>query len=113
MTLIDCSPRYTRMLLMAVCLALVSGQAHAEAGAVSGDKGTDMVVDLVVMRPLGLAATVIGAVGFVVSLPFTIAGGNVGEVAQELVARPAAYTFTRPLGDFQGCEEAGSSCGGR
>jgi hypothetical protein len=33
-------------------------------------------------------------------LPFSLLGGNVGESAEKLVAEPARYTFTRPLGEL-------------
>jgi len=55
-------------------------------------------VDLVVVRPLWFVATVLGTAAFIVSLPFTIVGGNTGEAGQKLVVAPAKYTFTRPLG---------------
>lgn len=80
--------------LMPVC---ASAQQH---DTVSGDKATDMVVDVVVMRPLGLAATVVGTVLTIVALPFTIPSGSVESSARELILRPADYTFNRPLGDF-------------
>lgn len=91
--------------LGAFLLAWAIGVAPACAAAqpddtVSGDKATDMVVDAVVMRPLGLAATVVGTVLTVVVLPFTIPSGSVEASAHELIVRPAAYTFKRPLGDF-------------
>ena len=57
-----------------------------------------MIFDLVLLRPLGLAATVIGTAFFVVSLPFSALGGNTGEAAKKLVVEPAKYTFSRPLG---------------
>jgi uncharacterized membrane protein len=71
-------------------------------GTTSGDKATDMVVDVVVMRPLGLAATIVGTVLTVVALPFTIPSGSVEASARELIVKPAEYTFQRPLGDFSG-----------
>jgi hypothetical protein len=74
---------------------------------ISGDKTTDMVVDVVVMRPLGLVATVLGTALTVVALPFTIPSGSVESSAQELIVRPAEYTFKRPLGDFSGSSEDG------
>ncbi|MCG6881287.1 MAG: hypothetical protein LJE96_19355 [Deltaproteobacteria bacterium] len=64
------------------------------------DKGGYMVADLVVMRPLGIVATAAGAVAYVLSLPFSLAGGNEPEARQKLMGDPASYTFTRPLGDF-------------
>ena len=64
------------------------------------DKGGYMIGDLVVMRPLGIAATAVGAVAYVISLPFSLAGGNEAEARQKLILEPAGYTFRRPLGDF-------------
>jgi len=57
-----------------------------------------MIFDLVLLRPLGLAATVIGTAFFIVSLPVSAIGGNTGEAAKKLVVAPAKYTFSRPLG---------------
>lgn len=94
--------------LLAVALGLVPAGATAQQDeTVSGDKATDMVVDAVVMRPLGLAATVVGTVLTVVALPFTIPSGSVETSARELILRPAAYTFQRPLGDFRDSDDDG------
>jgi hypothetical protein len=87
--------------LLALSLAVMPLAAAAQHDdTVSGDKATDMVVDVVVVRPLGLVATVVGTVLTVVALPFTIPSGSVEASAQHLIVRPAEYTFTRPLGDF-------------
>jgi len=59
-----------------------------------------MTADLLLVRPVGIVACVLGSAVFVVSLPFSLLGGNSGESAQKLVAEPAKFTFTRPLGDF-------------
>jgi len=37
---------------------------------------------------------------FILSLPFSAAGKNVGQTARTLVVTPAKFTFTRPLGKF-------------
>lgn len=98
--------------LIALVLAVAPLSATAEnSDTVTGDKATDMVVDLVVVRPLGLAATVIGTVLTVVALPFTLPGGNAGASAQELIVRPAEYTFNRPLGEFHRCGADRHPCG--
>jgi hypothetical protein len=60
-----------------------------------------MIVDLVAARPIGLVATLGGAVIFLVSWPFSALGGNSDEAWDTLVAEPAIYTFQRPLGDFE------------
>ncbi|MDT4875497.1 hypothetical protein FQZ97_1108690 [compost metagenome] len=96
----------------AVVLALTTGllalpaQAQEMPQNVSGDpmyaanapKAFSMVGDLVVARPLLIGATAVGVVAFVVSLPFSALGGNVGEAAQALVVEPGASAFVRCLG---------------
>ncbi|MFD1260320.1 multidrug transporter [Entomomonas asaccharolytica] len=57
-----------------------------------------MIGDLVIARPLGAVMTVIGTGVFLVTLPFSALGGNVGEAADALVAEPARLTFARCLG---------------
>ena len=89
--------------VLAGLLFVLSASSVAQVDStVSGDKATDMVVDVVVMRPLGLAATIVGTVLTVVALPFTIPSGSVEASARELIVKPAEYTFQRPLGDFSG-----------
>ncbi len=96
----------------AVVLALTTGllalpaQAEVMQQNASGDplytveapKGYSMIGDLVIARPLLIGATAIGVVAFVVSLPFTALGGNVGEAAHELVVVPGQEAFVRCLG---------------
>jgi hypothetical protein len=58
----------------------------------------EMLADALIVRPMTLVASAVGAVGWVLSLPFTIPGGNVGEVGRKAVAEPLEYTFLRPVG---------------
>jgi hypothetical protein len=58
-----------------------------------------MAADVLVARPVGFAATVLGSVLYVISLPFSYAGGNQHEAQQALVEDPARFTFQRPLGE--------------
>ena len=101
----------------AAVLALTTGllalpaQAEVAQQNVSGDpiytanapKGYAMAGDLLIARPLLIAGTVIGAGLFVVSSPFTLAGGNFKEAAKSMVAEPAMAAFVRCLG----CTESG------
>jgi hypothetical protein len=57
-----------------------------------------MMADAVVARPVGVVITVLGAAAFVVSLPFSLLGGNVDEAADKLVMGPVRETFVRCLG---------------
>lgn len=61
----------------------------------------DTVYDVVLMRPFGLIATGFGAAAFIVGLPITLPLGEAGRSAEELVAAPFKYTFTRPIGDLR------------
>ncbi|WP_339523495.1 multidrug transporter [Pseudomonas sp. EA_35y_Pfl2_R111] len=65
---------------------------------VEAPKAFSMVADLVIARPLLIAATVIGAGAFVVTLPFSAAGGNIGEAGKSLVVEPGMAAFVRCLG---------------
>ena len=60
--------------------------------------GIGMILDGVVVRPLSFVVTVVGAVFFVVTVPFSAAGGNSGEAWERMVEEPAAFTFKRCLG---------------
>lgn len=91
-------------------VTLIAPPTFAEE-SISGDKGTDMAVDLIVVRPLGIAATIFGAAGFVIALPFTLPTGTTGDTAREWVARPFEYTFNRPLGQFGNCGRDNHPCG--
>lgn len=97
----------------AVVLALTCGlsamPAVAEevvASSTSGDPiytveappGYAMLGDLIFARPLLIAATVVGAAAFVVTLPFSALGGNVKEAGQALVVEPGKSAFVRCLG---------------
>jgi hypothetical protein len=78
---------------------VLAGSGDAAIDEASADM---MIFDLVFLRPAGLVAVVGGSVVFILSLPFSALGGNVGEAADKLVADPARYTFVRPLGHVEG-----------
>jgi hypothetical protein len=103
----------SRAVLLALALAAAPCPVLADdPDTVTGDKGSDMMVDAVLLRPLGLVGMVLGAVVTVITLPFTLPGGNADEAARYLIVEPAEYTFNRPLGDFQHCGEDRHPCGG-
>lgn len=59
-----------------------------------------MAVDILLVRPVGIAATVVGTALFIVSWPFSALGGNTDEAYQAFMVEPAKFTFKRPLGQF-------------
>ena len=80
-----------------VALMIASSPVRAQ---IEEPSGSDMFLDLVVTRPLGLLGIVLGSAAFVVALPFTIPSGSVARSAEELVKKPMRYTFKRSLGDL-------------
>ena len=66
--------------------------------SVNAPSGYSMAGDILIARPLLIGATVIGAGLFIVSLPFSALGGNVGDVANALVVEPGREAFVRCLG---------------
>lgn len=60
--------------------------------------GLEMASDTLLVRPAMLVGTVLGTGVFIVSLPFSALGGNVGEAADTLVVTPFKATFMRCLG---------------
>lgn len=80
-----------------VGLSATDVNARPTAGQMAGD--------LLVARPIGVVMTVLGAAGFVVSLPFTLLAGNASEAAETLMIGPAETTFMRCLG----CKQPGYS----
>lgn len=87
-----------------LCVSLTGVLAvPAYAGQEDEPSGEAMAVDMLIARPLGIVATALGTAVFVVSLPFSAAGGNIEQAAQALVVGPARETFVRCLG----CRSAG------
>ncbi len=89
------------VLVMAVILICTSTgfSAFAQGPKVQDvASGESMIADFVLLRPLGIVATAVGAAFYVVSLPFSLPTGSAGTAWEKLVVEPASFTFTRPLG---------------
>jgi len=96
-----------RQAIFALALTLTFGAGllappQARAGELLSDKpdGAEMAFDGLVVRPVGIVATALGAATWVVILPFTLLSGDVEAAGDTLVADPAQFTFVRPLGEF-------------
>jgi hypothetical protein len=97
--------------VLALCLAVAPSFGWASHDyQMSEPSGEQVLADAVIVRPVGLVATVIGAFVFVISLPFTIPSGSVGTAAKTLVGAPANFTFVRPIGEFDQCPRGGYDC---
>lgn len=58
----------------------------------------EVALDLIVARPIGLGMAAVGSVFFVLTLPFSLIGGNMGEAADILVLGPYKEVLWRCLG---------------
>ncbi len=93
----------TLILIFVVSSSLMSAsssfaECRSDYEQYSDPSAIAMVADLVIVRPLTLVAGIAGAAVWVVALPATLLGGNVGEAGDVLVTDPMCYTFSRPLG---------------
>lgn len=86
--------------LLAASLLMPSVNAFASPDPFNDENPTALAMwsDLLVLRPLGMVVTAVGAVGYVISLPFTLPAGSSKETGYVMVVEPAMYTFVRCLG---------------
>lgn len=85
--------------LVALTMVLAIFMAWVPPVRVAAEEdSTPVGFDALVLRPLGILATLVGAAVFVVSLPFSAPTGSVEHVADKLVVEPYRFTFERPMG---------------
>ena len=96
---------YTLLLAPILAMIIASPQVLAEHEYRDRQANTEfrptaeqMIVDGLIYRPSHLAGTALGLGVFIVTLPFSILGGNVDQAGQQLVVEPAKTTFGTCLG---------------
>ncbi len=57
------------------------------------------MLDVLVARPLGVCAGILGSAIFVASLPFTIPAGGVRDAADMFIVKPFQFSFVRQFPD--------------
>jgi hypothetical protein len=85
-----------KLIALLVAFALITSAAPALAAPTD----TDVIFDVLISRPCGFAAIVLGSALFIVSLPVAIPSSSVKTVGRRLVMDPIEFTFIRPVGDF-------------
>ncbi len=90
--------RFTALLLSVAVTLPTVGLAETTKAVEEKPSAGAMVADAVVARPVLAVTTVLGAGLFIVTLPFTLAGGNTADAGNALVVEPAKNTFYRCLG---------------
>lgn len=91
--------RIARALAPALAVGMLTLPAVGHANPVQErPSAMAMTGDAVLARPALLAMTVVGGAVYLVSLPFSLLGGNAAEAGDVLVVGPAKATFVRCLG---------------
>lgn len=85
----------TLALVVVPCMTCFAEGIEQDDDLIAGKMAAEVIV-----RPLGICATLIGAAIFIVTLPFSALGGNTQAAHEYLVEDPFKFTFNRPLGDF-------------
>ena len=87
-------------------LSPLSSRTAASSPTHDDPPGELIIADVLFLRPAGLVACVIGAVGAFLTWPFA-ATSNTGDlVGRQLLIKPFRYTFERPLGQMDWPESA-------
>lgn len=94
-----------RTAIFAAALALAVSQVSLAQEYREGIDDTPsagaMAFDLLIVRPVGLVATVAGVGLFVLHLPLSIIMGEPPTApAHRFIVEPARFTFQRPLGEM-------------
>lgn len=91
--------KLTRILTTMMVASLLSFSAIGHANTLEeSPSALAMTTDALFVRPVLLVTTIVGSAVYLVSLPFSLLGGNSAEAGEVLVAGPARATFTRCLG---------------
>jgi hypothetical protein len=90
----------TLVLALLISLNVSAGETSDASKPETQYKPTaeQMIIDGLVYRPLSLAGTLLGTGLFIVTLPFSLLGGNADVAGERLVLEPANSTFDRCLG---------------
>lgn len=94
------------MLILSLALTLSVPQAMANNSSTVIEENPSelaMAADLILVRPTMFVASILGTGLYVISLPFSLAGGNAKQAGDTLVVKPVMNTFVRCLG----CKNAG------
>ena len=62
--------------------------------------GEFIILDALLLRPLGLVAMTVGAGSAAIAYPWSKASHSEDQVKRELLQKPYWYTFCRPMGDI-------------
>jgi hypothetical protein len=88
------------ILLVAVLALLITPATQTQAGERLVDGSGGAYLAEVVVRPVGLAGTILGTGFYIITWPFSKASGSSEAAKRELIDKPFDATFKRKFGDF-------------
>lgn len=89
-----------KIVLILLLISLVIGNLYSLTWAQENtNKNEYPILDLLLARPIGVVAGIIGTGVFIVSLPFTIPTRSVDETAKMLIVEPFKFSFVREFPD--------------
>lgn len=97
--------KLTKAFSMALISALILGSLYPCALAWEKGNPNDpsadqwQMIDILIARPMGIVAGILGTGIFILSLPYTIPTKGVDEAAETFIKRPFKFTFTRKCPD--------------
>jgi hypothetical protein len=90
------------LVLLAVSLIQIPAYAGTTTRYATQDRGNipldATLFDLIILRPMGIAACAVGLAASLWAFPFAATTGAGSEVGDKLITEPFEYTFTRPIG---------------
>ncbi len=93
-----------KIFALALAISLLASPMYVHAGSHEFAQETDdlaMIWDLLIVRPLSIAAVVAGAVLYVPAAMITAGGKNdMKPIKDAFLRAPYRYAFERPLGQF-------------
>jgi hypothetical protein len=87
-------------LLTICCVAAILIAGMPRTMAIDDGSPEAVAADVLVVRPVCFAATIIGSALFVIALPVAAISKSTRQTAHALVVAPARATFSRPIGDM-------------
>jgi hypothetical protein len=96
---------FLKIFLLLLTVSLIIGSLCSTGWAADKLRRDDPIahewslIDLFVARPLGIAAGIGGSAVFVVTLPFTVPSGSVGDAASMFIFQPFEFSFLREVPD--------------
>ena len=96
----------TSIAVLSILMMFTASFGYAEGKPVQADELNDVtaekiLVDVFLLRPVGLLATAFGAATWLVTFPLTAALNNHEIVGRKLVGDAWDYTFKRPIGQIK------------